>query len=328
MRHATSERDPGTRTSRSTLPSPSCTITSAAWPGLFQKLSDGIRYVRDEQAKQGIDFPIIIKPTVGKKNYQYLPDMVRWVKEIGATGMNLQPMDRWTPETYDELWIEADEHAELQKVVDTLIAMKRQGEPIINSELLISLLVPHFREESAPPDVMPCRVGMRDFFIRTNGDIEVCFFYPPIGNIKENSARDDLVRPQGPGHPSPDRRVRSALSLHMPLSEDLERQVQDGADAAQIPAEEWQTRKPRRDDRTCRLVARLSSTTRAVSSRGAPSCRRGSRPGDRAPGRARIRGPQVWRGSGGRGSVRAWQNGARTEPRPPERPVVLGTLRR
>jgi Iron-sulfur cluster-binding domain len=37
---------------------------------------------------------------------------------------------------------------------------------------------------------MPCRVGMRDFFIRTYGDIEVCFFYPPIGNIKEASARE------------------------------------------------------------------------------------------------------------------------------------------
>jgi MoaA/NifB/PqqE/SkfB family radical SAM enzyme len=166
------------------------------WPGLFQKLSDGIKYIRDEQAKQGIDFPIIIKPTVGKKNYQYLPDMVRWAKEIGATGMNLQPMDRWTPETYDELWIEEDEHEELQKIVDTLIAMKRAGEPIINSELLISLLVPHFKEQSAPPEVMPCRVGMRDFFIRTNGDIEVCFFFPAIGNIKENSAREIWYGPK------------------------------------------------------------------------------------------------------------------------------------
>ncbi len=37
---------------------------------------------------------------------------------------------------------------------------------------------------------------MRDFFIRTNGDIEVCFFYPPIGNIKENSAREIWYGPK------------------------------------------------------------------------------------------------------------------------------------
>ena len=37
---------------------------------------------------------------------------------------------------------------------------------------------------------------MRDFFIRTNGDIEVCFFYPPIGNIKEASAREIWYGPK------------------------------------------------------------------------------------------------------------------------------------
>ena len=62
-----------------------------------------------------------------------------------------------------------------------------------------------------------------------------------------------------------------------------------------------------------------------------PRIARAARFGDRlartGPVGGHVRGPQVWRGSGGRGSVRAWQNGARTEPRPPERPVVLGTLR-
>ena len=166
------------------------------WPGLFQKLSDGIKYVRDERDKQGLDFPIIIKPTINRKNFRYLPDMLQWTKEIGATAMNFQPMDRWTKETYDELWVEKDEHDDVQKIVDQMIELKRKGEPILNSELVISLLVPHFREESAPPEAMPCRVGMRDFFIRTNGDIEVCFFYPPIGNIKEHSAREIWYGPK------------------------------------------------------------------------------------------------------------------------------------
>ena len=49
--------------------------------------------------------------------------------------------------------------------------------------------------------------------------------------------------------------------------------------------------------------------------------RRGAGSGSVSPGGdgrlEPVRGPQVWRGSGGRGSVRAWQNGARTAPRPP-----------
>jgi MoaA/NifB/PqqE/SkfB family radical SAM enzyme len=166
------------------------------WPGLFQKLSDGIKYVREERDKAGLDFPILIKPTVGKKNFRFLPDMVAWCKEIGATAVNFQPMDRWTPETYDELWINEDEHDDLQKIVDTMLDLKRRGAPIMNSELVISLLVKHFREEQAPPEAMPCRVGLRDYFIRTNGDVEVCWFYPPIGNVKEQSARDIWYGPK------------------------------------------------------------------------------------------------------------------------------------
>jgi MoaA/NifB/PqqE/SkfB family radical SAM enzyme len=159
------------------------------WPGLFQKLSDGIKYVREERDKAGLDFPILIKTTVNSKNYKLLPEMVDWVKQVGATALNFQPIDRWTPETYDELWVEEAEYDDLQKVVDTMLDLKRRGAPIMNSDLVISLMPKHFREEAAPPEAMPCRVGMRDFFIRTNGDVEVCFFFPPIGNIKEQSAR-------------------------------------------------------------------------------------------------------------------------------------------
>ncbi|WP_165219413.1 radical SAM protein [Aquisphaera insulae] len=166
------------------------------YPGLFDKLSSGIKNAREAREKVGADFPIIIKTTVGKKNFRYLPEMVDWTKNIGATAMNFQPMDRWTPETYEELWVEEDELEDLQKVVDTMLDLKRKGEPIVNSDLVISLMVDHFREKSAPPEAMPCRVGMRDFFIRTNGDIEVCFFFPAIGNIKEASAREIWYSPK------------------------------------------------------------------------------------------------------------------------------------
>jgi hypothetical protein len=31
---------------------------------------------------------------------------------------------------------------------------------------------------------------MRNYFIRTNGDVEVCWYFPPIGNVKTQKARD------------------------------------------------------------------------------------------------------------------------------------------
>ncbi len=144
------------------------------------------------------------------------------------------------------------EYQDLQAVVDKMLELKRRGEPVLNSELTISLLVRNFREESARPEAMPCRFGMRDFFISTNSHIEVCYFYSPIGNIKAHSAREISYGPS-PRHPTTDCRVRQALSLHMSFPEDHKRQGQNGPDYTQ-PAKQAETaRTASRIDRAGRI---------------------------------------------------------------------------
>jgi MoaA/NifB/PqqE/SkfB family radical SAM enzyme len=161
------------------------------YPGLFDKLTKGIGFLLAEQERQGIRFPIGIKPTVGAKNFRTLPDMVEWVQKIGASYVSFQPMDRWTPETYDELWIEEPEVPELEAVIERLVEMAGNGAPIITPPHVLKLFASHFRGESAPRDALPCRVGMRNFFIRTNGNVELCQKgFGVIGNIKTQSARD------------------------------------------------------------------------------------------------------------------------------------------
>lgn len=158
--------------------------------GSLEKITKNLQTLIQERQAQGATFPIIIKPTVHAKNLHIIAEMPRWVQAIGATAVNFQTVDRWSPETYDELWIGEDRLDELQTVVNDLLDQKRNGAPILNSELLLNLWVAHFREEKAPASVGACRVGLRNYFIRTNGDVEVCWFYPPIGNVKEQSARE------------------------------------------------------------------------------------------------------------------------------------------
>ncbi len=161
------------------------------WPGLFDTLSAGIGYLRAEQRAQGIDFPIVIKPTINQANFRLMPDIVRWAERIGATAVNFQPMHRSTEETYSELWVETPaDFADLERVTDELCEMHVRGHAIVNTPEILKLMGPHFREERAPAKIGACRVGLRDFFIRTNGDVELCFFYPVVGNIREQSARD------------------------------------------------------------------------------------------------------------------------------------------
>ena len=78
----------------------------------------------------------------------------------------------------------------MQGAVDRVVAMKREGVPVLNPEPILNLLLHHFREEKAPEETMPCRVGLRDLFIRPDGKVEACFFYPPIGSIKAQGARE------------------------------------------------------------------------------------------------------------------------------------------
>jgi len=158
--------------------------------GLFERLSAGIRRLRHERDARRAGFPIIIKPTVTARNFRLMPELVRWAQQAGATSVHLQPLSRWTPETYGELWVEQADQAELEGVIEQLIAMKKEGAPILNTAEILRLFVRHFREDKAPPEVLPCRVGLRNFFIYPNGDVRLCFYFPVVGNLSEHSARD------------------------------------------------------------------------------------------------------------------------------------------
>lgn len=159
-------------------------------PGLFEKLSKGINYLQEEKKRQGIEFPIMVKPTITERNFRYLPDLVEWARERGLM-VSPQPVDRWSPETYNELWIENENVPEFESVIEKLIALRKEGAPLMTPEHVLRLMPDHYRDKSAPRSVMPCRVGLRNYFIRTNGDVEMCIRgFPPIGNVKTQTARE------------------------------------------------------------------------------------------------------------------------------------------
>jgi MoaA/NifB/PqqE/SkfB family radical SAM enzyme len=159
--------------------------------GSLDRVVAGIGKLASAKKEAGLSFPIVIKPVVHRLNFRFLSEMVSWIQEIGGTVINFQPVDRWTPETYDELWINDGKDLEdLAKVRDELLAMKRAGAPILNSEAVLLAWEQHFREEKASPEYLPCRVGLRNYFIRPNGDVELCWFYKTVGNVKQNTARE------------------------------------------------------------------------------------------------------------------------------------------
>jgi MoaA/NifB/PqqE/SkfB family radical SAM enzyme len=106
--------------------------------GSLDRVVAGIGKLARARKEAGLSFPIVIKPVVHRLNFRFLPEMVSWIQEIGATVVNFQPVDRWTPETYNELWIDDSKDLEdLGRVRDELLAMKRAGAPILNSEQIL-----------------------------------------------------------------------------------------------------------------------------------------------------------------------------------------------
>jgi len=161
--------------------------------GIEDSLTDiktGLANIRAEKERQGVDFPVIIKPVVHKLNFRELPDMVYWIREIGGTAVSFQPISPDTAEAGGELWIDESDMPDLMAVRDKLIMMKREGAPILNSELLLTMWPNHFRREKAPRDLLPCRVGMRTYFIRADGRVDMCWDFPPIGDVKTQKVRE------------------------------------------------------------------------------------------------------------------------------------------
>ena len=110
--------------------------------------------------------------------------------------------------------------SEFEQVVEHLIEMQRRGAPILTPPNILRLFPDNFRGKKAPEEVMPCRVGMRDFFIRTDGKVEVCVHYPTNRKHPRAKRARYLVWAESTRNSEENRRMRSPLLDYMPLAKD------------------------------------------------------------------------------------------------------------
>lgn len=160
-------------------------------PGSLERLTCGIRLLSGERDRGGFRFPIRIKPTVHRLNVGNLVALVDWTKGVGATSIDFSPVRLWSEKEKEELWItSSDDLHSLQSQVAELISRKRRGEPIETSEAKLLGLVDHFEGRELNHGAVNCRAAMRDFLITANGDVSVCGCFPPIGNVRRESAKN------------------------------------------------------------------------------------------------------------------------------------------
>lgn len=160
--------------------------------GSHAKVLRTVELMKAHAAKTGIHVPIVIKPTVSRLNFQEMPDLVRMVAGMGVNGILFQPISDWGTDEIKNLWI--DDLAALTRVVEEILALKREGYPILSAEWHIRDWIRHFRREpnvvSADPDGVQCWVGITTMVLKTDGTVVNCHTLDPIGNVKQQSVRD------------------------------------------------------------------------------------------------------------------------------------------
>lgn len=129
-------------------------------------------------------------------NYKEIIELVKWIKHAEfLSGVYFQAVakpffaplnDEWYKDSaYQFLW--PDNLTEVHSVLDNLIELKKEGYPIHNFPLQLEIFKTYFKDPSKRARKAPCYSG--DYVINVNpqGDISLCCFMKPIGNIKEDN---------------------------------------------------------------------------------------------------------------------------------------------
>jgi len=155
--------------------------------GMLNVVKNNVSYLAEERIRIKNRTPIIIKPMVCNENLNDLENIVVYAKDKKFTGVNFQPINKWSKESEEMFKMDLDQ---LDIVIEKLVNMKKSGYPIMNSETQILDWKLHFRQ-IIPERNNNCVVALRNLTIKSNGDIVLCGFRKSkIGNIKNDDIKN------------------------------------------------------------------------------------------------------------------------------------------
>ncbi len=150
-------------------------------PGILPRVLANVEAMTAEARRAGGRTRVLLRPLVCRENLAGLCELVEFAGRIGAAGINFQPISRATDEAGEMFRVDL---ALLDSQIERLLAMRRAGAPILNSEPSIRWWGDYFRERPVPPRDGPCVVALRNLYLSVEGDVTFCRFGgAKIGNI-------------------------------------------------------------------------------------------------------------------------------------------------
>ena len=175
--------------------------------GHTHRVIESIERVAGEIKRQGANTKVFLKTVVCGSNANCLVPLVEFARQPGIAGIIFQPLQDVfgdSPEYEDEwyhhtpLWPEDPQP--LADAASRLIELKEKGAPIMNPISQLATWSDYFRDPihgvggqlgtATPGEDRPinaCRIGHTHLHLAANGDVHLCWDYPPIGNIKHDS---------------------------------------------------------------------------------------------------------------------------------------------
>jgi len=154
----------------------------------FNKTMENIKYlnkIRDN--KMDLNLATVF---MGYNLESILP-LVDFVEKNKLTGINFQPLihnfgTEYTPQWFkkSEFWPKPEQLDRIDEVLDELIKRKKAGAPLHNPIKQFEVMKKYFRNPLAHAKKV-CNVGTKNFAISEYGEVLICYFFKPIGNIKD-----------------------------------------------------------------------------------------------------------------------------------------------
>lgn len=159
--------------------------------GSMAKVRQGVERLVKERQRVAASTVMRLKPTVTRQSLDTLPDIVEWAAHLDFVLVDFSPVRLWRRDQIAALYPQTQQEMHrLKEIIAILIRQKGEGAPIETSIEKLQAMIDHFEGKPSQQGVGQCRVGLRSINIRPNGDVDHCWKFNRIGNVRDANIAD------------------------------------------------------------------------------------------------------------------------------------------
>lgn len=151
----------------------------------YDTILDGIKYASESGL---LNEPLLMNCVISRKNLDEAEDLLRFAKDLGNVKMAVEPLyafQRMDGTDWEDLAVGADKQREFVSLMNTLIDMKKNGYPLINSKTYLKQI----RDGKV---IRNCRVDRGILAVDHHSNMYNCRIHnKPLGNVILESVFDD-----------------------------------------------------------------------------------------------------------------------------------------